>query len=127
MAKVKIELDTEDGSLNVSINGKAVENVECVSVHRYTDSYRNKPEVGCSISTKTVDDGGVRTYTNICAEQSVEGRTALRLGTTRSDFDDFLVNPVVKPDTDGAVYSEATANVKKVFSQIFGSRRETQK
>jgi hypothetical protein len=121
MAKVIIELDTEDGSLTATINGKAVNDVESIMISRYNDDYKNKPEIGCSISTKTINDDGVRTYTNICAEHSKSGRTALALGTLKTEFDDFVVNPVPAENKDNP-YVDAKQTVAKQFSKIFGKK-----
>lgn len=126
MAKIVIEVDTDEATIAVKVNGKSVDNVDYVSASNYLDTYsRNpKPEVSCNISTKVVSSDGVKTYTNICAEKSPEGRTAMQLGTTRAAHDGFLINPVVKEVADANQYSEATAAVKKAFSGILGNRRE---
>ncbi len=122
MAKVMIEIDTDEGSLAVRVNGKTVDNVQSVMVT--SDSYNNTTEVGCSISTKSVDENGVRTYTNICAEHSKAGIAALALGTMRSEYDGFLVNPAAKASLDDGEYALARESVKKSFSNIFGNRRD---
>lgn len=122
MAKVMIEVDTEEGTVTAMINGKAVKDVQSISV--YVDNYNNKTEVGCNIGTKTTDDSGVRTYTSICAEHSKDGIVALSLGTMRSEYDDFLINPVVKASQDDGEYAKGRESVKKAFSNIFGNRRD---
>lgn len=124
MAKVIVELDTEEGMLSVKINGKPVSDVESVMVGCYHDTIKDENEVMCDICTKRVDAGGVRTYTRICAEQSKDGANALALGTVRSEYDGFLINPVSKASKDTGEYVEARKSVEKAFFNIFGNRRD---
>lgn len=124
MAKVMIEVDTEEGTVSATVNGKAVDDVTSISVYKMIDPYSKKqePEIEVYINSATKDEAGVKTYKSICAEKSVGGRTAITIGTIKSNFDDFVVNPVVREPQDGE-YVEAKESVKKAFSGIFGSRR----
>lgn len=68
MAKITIEINTEDKSIAASINGKAVSNVSSISVYkmRYKEHYDDEEEedhIGVSIAeTEKVDDVEKSTY-----------------------------------------------------------------
>lgn len=124
MSKVMIEVDTDEGTVSATINGKKVDDVSSISIYKIVDPYSKKqePEIECYINSHSKDSDGVKTYKSICAERSEAGRTAMAIGTMKSDYDDFLINPVVREKNDGD-YSEAAASVKRAFSSIFGARR----
>lgn len=123
MAKVTINIDTAEGTLSASINGKAVENIEQVMAYVYKDGYSSKSKemVGVNISTKTEDAEGVRTYTSICAKNSKEGIEAMKQGTTASKYDDFLVNPVPPKIDIPSEHTEVKEKIKSAFAGFFGN------
>lgn len=124
MAKVMITVDTDEGTVSATVNGKSVEDITSVSIYRMMDPYSKKqePEVEVFINTSVKDEAGVKTYKSICAERSVGGRTAITLGTMKSEFDDFVMNPVISNLHPDGEYGEARASVKKAFSEIFNQR-----
>ncbi len=127
MAKVNIVIDTDEATISATVNGKKVDNIMSINVYKSTDMYSKNQDsvVEVNINSMTKDENGVKTYTGICAEKSVAGRTALVTGTVKSEFDDFLINPVINvPHWAVSEYAEATNSVKRAFSNIFGSRRE---
>lgn len=124
MSKVMIEVDTEEGTITASVNGKKVDNVGSVSIYKMTDHYskNQKTEVDVCINSFTKDEAGVKTITSICAEKSETGRAAIVCGTVKAEYEDFVVNPFARENPTDE-YSEAKASVKKVFSNIFGAHR----
>lgn len=84
MAKANITLDTETGKLEVTVNGKKVENANYVAVGMYKhydhekDMFMNK--VGFNIEVSEKDDGGVMKHTRISAKQTEDGQLALSRG-----------------------------------------------
>jgi ribosomal protein L11 len=70
MAKVVITVDTEAGTLEAKVNGKAVENVSRVSAwmgQYYNEKDKLVPKCCVDINTHTKDDDGVSTHTTIMA------------------------------------------------------------
>lgn len=57
MAKitVQVELDTEDKTMDVSINGEKVKNVNSVSCYTYYDSYEQENRVSVSVYSSEED------------------------------------------------------------------------
>lgn len=95
-SKVVIELDMEAGTMAVSINGKAVEDVDCVTCEAYP-SYDNKDEmqVSCRVHCTVNDEEmGVRTMTTHIVAHSEEGKKAELAGAVASKLaPDFIVVP----------------------------------
>ena len=108
MAKINIEFDTKSKELSLTLDGKAVENVQSVSLSKmmdyYSDSSSDKNEFSFSVLTQDKNEAdGYKTYTHILAKQSEEGRKAIADGsaTAHTEYpEEFLliknVNPVVK-------------------------------
>jgi hypothetical protein len=125
MAKVIIEVDTDEATLNVTVNGEAVDNVSSASAYLYKDMYGGKngpqPEVNVHISTETKDDSGVTIMTHICAEDASDGRTAKALGAPLSAIAGFVINPVAKEQEEK--YAEGVQGVRKHFEALFVKKR----
>lgn len=58
MAKitVQVEMDTEDKTMDVSINGEKVKNVSNVSCYTYFDSYEQENRVSVSVYSSEEDE-----------------------------------------------------------------------
>lgn len=96
MAKANITLDTETGKLEVSVNGKKINNVNYVSIGTYhtfdydTNAMVNKVGFTAEVTDKDVD--GVYTYTRITAKQTQDGQAALAKGNPiYTQHDEFVV------------------------------------
>ena len=98
MAKVTIEFDTVDKSMAIAIDGKAVDNVQYVSLSTYDGD-----EFGCSIETVAKDDEhDMRTYTRLCASESKDGKE-LRDSIVSDTFPGFVkaeIPVMTKAQTD---------------------------
>lgn len=109
MAKVNItiEIDTEEHSMNVSVNGKKIPDVQYVSCYKYHDSYENEDEINCNISCTSKDEeSGITTNTNYYTDSSAAAKKiakadAMRdipglIGTKENDpikaISDFFLN-----------------------------------
>jgi hypothetical protein len=78
MAKVniEIEIDTEENTLDVSVNGTKMINPTHVSCYLYHDSYEKEDHVSCSISCSEEDEeAGVSKVTNYYTMSSKEALT----------------------------------------------------
>lgn len=83
MSKIFIEYDTVEKSLDVSMNGKALQNVDGVNIYRaYYDldgdnDENDDPDFHLSVCTveKNVDDGHA-VITRISAAESPEGKSS---------------------------------------------------
>lgn len=77
MAKVsvQVEIDTEEGTMDVSINGQKVPNATSVYCYKYYNSYEEEDEVTCSISaTEKNEETGVTKMTNFYTDSSQKAR-----------------------------------------------------
>lgn len=77
MAKitVQIEVDTEEKTMDVSINGEKVKNANYVSCYKYFNSYEQEDEVSVSVSASEKDDNaGVVKTTNYYSESSQKAK-----------------------------------------------------
>lgn len=68
MAKISVNFDTVDKTIKVSLDGKPVENVQCV---RFDASYmEDEDEFNCCITTMTKDEtNDMRSYTQLMASE----------------------------------------------------------
>ena len=55
MAKLNLELDTQEGLMNVSVNGKTVENVTSIEISHFPESQFGDAESHFVITTIEVD------------------------------------------------------------------------
>lgn len=123
MAKVIIEIDTDTGALKASVNGKNVDNLHRVYAYKYSrEGYNSKEttKVDVSLDSYTMDSEGVKTLTSVCASNGLIGDKALRVGTTHSSYDDFIVNPIVNNKED---YAEETKNLSELYKDFFRNAR----
>lgn len=77
MAKVslQIEMDTEEGTMEVSINGKKVPEANYVSCHKYFDSYKEKNNCGCNVMCSEKDEeSGIVKNTSYYSDSSQQAR-----------------------------------------------------
>jgi hypothetical protein len=83
MAKISVEIDTNDKSMVVKINGSVVENV--TDVRAYQD--HDYDYFGCDVCTMvTSKDDGLRTYTRYCSAESKDGEHAKKNGQPVAAF-----------------------------------------
>lgn len=77
MAKVtvQVEVDTEEHTMYVSINGQKVPNATSVYCYKYYNSYEGEDEITCSISaTEKNEETGVTKMTNFYTDSSKQAR-----------------------------------------------------
>jgi hypothetical protein len=77
MAKitVQIEVDTDEKTMDVSINGEKIKNVSNVSCYKYYDSYEQEDKCSVSIYSCEEDkEAGVTKNTNYYAHGSEQAR-----------------------------------------------------
>jgi hypothetical protein len=125
MAKVNIIIDTEEGILDVSINGVKVTDVDSVSAYRCRDSYKSskKEEVDVIILSVKKDENDVKTITQICASQSPTGRDSIKNGTVYSSYADFVVkNSNLSMDVKNSEEEKVVDSISKAFAGMFGGR-----
>ncbi len=99
MAKISltVEIDTEDGSMDVSINGKSVPNANSVSCYKYHDSYENEDCVNCNVSAmETDEEAGVAKTTTYYTMSSVEAKRIAK-ADAKLDIPGFIGQITVDP------------------------------
>ena len=77
MAKVtvQIEIDTEEGTMDVSINGTSIPNATSVYCNKYYNSYEEENKVTCSVSaTEENEETGIIKMTNFYTDSSEKAR-----------------------------------------------------
>jgi hypothetical protein len=124
MAKILVEIDTEEATLRASVNGKEVSNVDGISVYKCKDmDEKDEYEVRVSISTFVEDEAGVKTITHICASDS-NGKALLKEGALASKYEGFLIKPsVVNQKEEVRDYSEASKSVAESYKEFFVKAR----
>lgn len=111
MAKVVIEVDTETKSLDVSINGKKIEDVGYVSVYKY-ENYDEEEKLDCTVQTCTEDEeGGVKQMTNYFCHAS-EGAKKIARADAILDIPGFVGKKEVDPTSDLAKFFGAHSRFK---------------
>lgn len=95
MAKASFTLDTETGKLDITVNGKKVENAQSVYIGSYQsfDYQKNamKDKVSFEIAISEKSDEGVYKYTRLMAKQTIDGQEALCKGNPiYSKHDEFV-------------------------------------
>lgn len=104
MAKMTMSFDTISKALEVSIDGKKVEN--CVSLSVYP-SWKEEDEFRCCVLTRTKDEASdMETMTQICASEAKKDS----LDYQASEFEGFVQAKVVKADD----------NIKQSIASLFG-------
>lgn len=104
MAKVVVEVDTDAGTMDVSVNGKKVDTPQYFSSYMSKD-YEGKAYAGFSIETVKKEDG-VTTRQMVCAKKSKEGELSMSLGGVDSDIPECVV------DVTKASVREIDQNIK---------------
>lgn len=71
MSKVSIELDTQENSLVVKVDGMVVDNVSDVSIYKY-ETYDDEDKVSISITKvdRPENKGDLAVYTRLCASKN---------------------------------------------------------
>ena len=93
MAKVRIELDTENKTGTVSVNGTMIPNVHYVSIELPFKMKSENEEYGyfgCRISTLE-EENGMTKHSSLVAKASAEGEEAVRGGAVEHECKDFVV------------------------------------
>lgn len=110
MAKVNIsiEIDTEEQTMDVSVNGKSINNVNYVSCYKYHDSYENEDCVSCNITANEKDEeGGISKTTTYYTSMSEEAKKIAKT--------DAILNPDL-PNFVGKVEIDPTEALAKFFN-----------
>lgn len=68
MAILKVEIDTEAGTCDASVNGTSVENLDGLSVYNYGRT--DKPEFTFELRTREIKDGVMYTHCISAAKQA---------------------------------------------------------
>lgn len=95
MAKVNVEFDTKTKELEVTFNGKKIDNV--YSVNLYKDYYSDASENPFGMSLMTLDsskqdDEGYRSMQQIVAKESKDAKEAIEAGAgTHPDHPELLL------------------------------------
>jgi len=113
MAKIimTVEIDTDEGTMDVTLNGKKVPSVTSVSCYNYKDS-DGEMCPSCSINASEQDEeSGVQKVTTYYAMSNEEAKTIDRAKADRS-IDGFI----------GVVQHDPTSQVNKFFASksLFG-------
>lgn len=107
MATVSVSFDTVTKALSVTVDGKAIADVDSVNIYkRY--SYDDEDDKGfmCSVETRSEDKGeGTMTFTRLCASESVEAKR--------------LADLPVPSDIPGFVLTEAKGKAQSDIHEFF--------
>jgi len=95
MAKVVITVDTDEATIDATINGKTVDNIKSISVYKMVNMYSKdqESEVDVMISSSMEEEGGIKTVTHICCEKTTMGKLAVSLGGVKTEYEGFITNP----------------------------------
>jgi hypothetical protein len=77
MAKINVEFDTSNKNLTVSMDGKQMPNIVGINIYKYGayGESDDKNEYDCSVTMlDNYKDEGYKTYTQIIAKESKQGR-----------------------------------------------------
>lgn len=105
MAKLIVEMDTETNEMTVTVDGQKIKNADYFSGGMrpdYDSESEGEDAMKCcfNISTKTISDTGVKTYTNICASKSEAGKASIAMGSKEiipGVVEDLITNKVPGP------------------------------
>ncbi len=90
MSKVTVQIDTNDKTIEVSVDGKSVGNVEGIHSFSEKNSKGNVEFFSLSI-TKVEEEGDLRKVTHLMASRSKEAIEATHKGlASQSEFEDFI-------------------------------------
>lgn len=104
MAKVNVLFDTVEKTMVTTIDGKAVDNVRAAN---FSLSYEEEGEFHCCITTAVEDDDNdIRTWTQLCASESVEAKAFEQ--TKASQFEGFVT---------GANKSKVESDIHRYFEK----------
>jgi hypothetical protein len=109
MAKVSvsIELDTEEGTMVVSVNGKKVPSANYVCAYTSHNMYENKDEINCHITAMEADEeSGINKQTTYYTSQSSEAKKISKV--------DAVINPNL-PDFVGQIKVDPTPAMTEFF------------
>jgi len=82
MAEITIAINTENKTVDVSIDGSSIPDVEDASVYSYTDSNGTVTSLGVSVYTRTKSENGVQKRVSYYAEGSKQAERAIASGLT---------------------------------------------
>lgn len=106
MAKIIIEVDTEEETLSASIDGTDIKNVGSVSVYKYTDMYENEDEISVNMTVVEPNkESGINKVTNYYTVSSLEGK---KIDRTNADHS--------LPGFIGQIQLDPTNDINKYFS-----------
>ncbi len=115
MAKVSItvEIDTEEHTMDVTVNGKKIPSANYVSCYKYHDSYENEDCVSCNITANEKDEeGGISKTTTYYTSMSAEAK---KIAKTDAVFHPDLPNFVGEVKVDPIKDLEDYFNSKSKF------------
>jgi hypothetical protein len=93
MAKINVEFDTVEKTMTCTVDGKALANVQGVMFGKGYSSKRDEYTVEVVLGDESEDDD-MRTWTRICAADTVKGRELVADGATpRADLPGFVSLP----------------------------------
>lgn len=119
MAKINVEFDTLEKTMNVTMDGKTIENAEGVSLYR---GWSDDEKYGCSICVCSKDEASdVTTYTRVTASDSSEGKKITEGFETNDAIPGFKIVHEVKTPSSAKYNREQL--VKSVAS-FFGEKSE---
>lgn len=114
MAKVslQVEMDTEEGTMEVSINGKVIPNANYVSCHQYYNTYEQENEVGCNVSCSEKDEeSGIVKNTSYYSESSEKANSIPKDDAIRS-IAGFIGVKDIDPTASLAKFFESKSRFK---------------
>lgn len=99
MPKVTVNYDSDAYTLDVSVNGVPIDNVQRVYFSKGSAwDNEDEIEINCCIETRSTSEDGVEQYTRLMASESVEGAEALKKGATNHPvFEGFVSVPAYSP------------------------------
>jgi hypothetical protein len=118
MAKINFEFDTATKEMTLTMDGKSIDNVMGISCYKNSGMYGEDSggdDYSCSISTMTQSsDEGYKTFTNIVAKDTSEGRKAFAEGACQyKDNPLFIVKKSIsKAVSDTIKFLKNYRNVK---------------
>lgn len=68
MAQFTINVNTDDKTLSVAVNGETLENVDSVYISKYKD-YEDEEKVNISVNTSEKSEDGVKKFTSVVAKE----------------------------------------------------------
>lgn len=78
MAKIKIEADTEEMTIECYVNDKKIENVHSISLYHMMETSYSKEKVEFSAHSEEKNEEGVRTMTYIMANNQLVKESSIK-------------------------------------------------